>query len=270
MSRKKALLITQEMKPYNNLSDISDLVKQLPPAIQNGGMDVRVLMPRFGDINERRNRLHEVVRLSGMNIVVGEEDHPLVIKVASMPGYRIQVYFLDNDDFFERSGAFRNREDGFFKDNHERLVFFCKGVIETVRKFGWPPDIIHCNGWLTSLIPMYLKTEFADDPVFEGSKLIYSAYENSFEQTLDASLEKIIPVKGNIDAKHLKHFKEGNNTELNLGAMQYADAVIKGSEELDPKVEKAFKALKDIPTLDFQETNYVESYMEFYKMLLEE
>src|SRR5690606_16216133 len=143
------------------------ITRELPQHIQENGMDIRVLMPRFGHINERRNRLHEVVRLSGINIVVNEADYPLMIKVASLPGLRLQVYFLDNEDFVERKHTFRDKKQTFFKDNDDRMIFFCRGVIETVRKFGWPPHLIHCHGWMTSLIPYFLKTTYKDDPVFK-------------------------------------------------------------------------------------------------------
>jgi len=169
MEKKRVLIVTQEMKPYLIVDEIAKIARELPQHIQENGMEIRILMPRFGDINERRNRLHEVVRLSGINITVDGEDYPLVIKVASLPGARMQVYFLDNEDLFKRKGVFHDNKGKFFKDNDERMIFFCKGVLETVKKFGWPPDIIHCIGTMTSLIPHYLKTAYKDEPVFENS-----------------------------------------------------------------------------------------------------
>ena len=157
MDKKRVLFVTQEMHPYLSDTGIAQIARHLPQYMQEQGMEIRVLMPRFGNINERRNRLHEVVRLSGINIMIQDDDYPLVIKVASLPGARIQVYFLDNEDLFSRKSVFRDSKDKFFKDNGERMVFFCKGVLETVKKFGWAPDIIHCHGWLTSLIPLYVK-----------------------------------------------------------------------------------------------------------------
>ena len=146
MEKKKVLIVTQEMEPYTDLSIISNIARQLPQHIQENGMEIRVLMPRFGTINERRHRLHEVVRLSGMNIIVDDDDYPLIIKVASLPGARMQVYFLDNEEFVKRKRVFTDENDKPFEDNADRMIFFCKGVIETVRKFGWPPDIVHCHG----------------------------------------------------------------------------------------------------------------------------
>ena len=157
---KKALIVTHEMNPYIIYTAMADIARQLPEQLQNEGMEIRILMPKFGVINERRHRLHEVVRLSGINIVVNNDDFPLIIKVASLPGARMQVYFLDNEDYFKRKGVFEDEEEEMYNDNAERTIFFCKGVLETVKKFGWPPDIVHCHGWMSSLIPMYLKTAY--------------------------------------------------------------------------------------------------------------
>jgi len=179
MSKKRVLFVTQEMNPYTELSVISELVRSLPQKVQSGGMEVRVLMPKYGTINERRHRLHEVVRLSGMNIIVDDEDYPLIIKVASLPGARMQVYFLDNEEFFKRKFIFNDEDGKPFEDNQERMVFFCKGVLETVKKFGWPPDIIHCHGSLTSFIPTYLKTVYKDEAIFSESKCVYTAYNEN-------------------------------------------------------------------------------------------
>ena len=162
------------MDPYLDLDGIGTLIQKLPAYAQDGGMEIRILMPRFGTINERRHRLHEVVRLSGMNIIIDDDDYALIIKVASLPGSRIQVYFLDNDEFFKRKMVFADDDGKLFDDNQDRMIFFCKGAIETVKKFGWPPDIIHCSGWMTGLIPMYLQTAYKKEPVFGNSKLVYT------------------------------------------------------------------------------------------------
>jgi starch synthase len=166
METKRLLFVAQEMDPYLAITEMANLVKRLAPISNDNGWEVRVLMPRFGIINERRNRLHEVVRLSGINIIIDDLDYPLIIKVASLPGTRIQVYFLDNEEFFKRKAVFRDEEDKFFDDNGDRMIFFCKSLIETVRKFGWTPNVIHCHGWFTSLIPLYLRTHYAKDPIF--------------------------------------------------------------------------------------------------------
>ncbi|KAA3633261.1 MAG: starch synthase, partial [Bacteroidetes bacterium] len=172
MSKKKVLIVTQEMQPYTALSEVSEIARKLPQYAHENGMEIRLLMPRFGVINERRHRLHEVVRLSGMNIIVDDDDYPLIIKVASLPEARIQVYFLDNEDFFKRKAMFEDEDGKPFEDNMDRMVFFCKGVIETVKKFGWPPDIIHCHGWMTSLIPLFIKEAYKTEPLFQHSKVV--------------------------------------------------------------------------------------------------
>ncbi len=273
MSKKKVLIVTQEMEPYTRLSIVSKIARELPNHITKDGMDIRILMPRFGTINERRHRLHEVVRLSGMNIIVDEDDYPLIIKVASLPGARLQVYFLDNDEFFRRKQIFTDKDDKVFKDNTERMVFFCKGVMETVRKFGWPPDIIHCHGWMTSLIPLYLKKAYKDDPIFRNAKLIYSIYDSPFDKELeDRFLEKASI--NNLEEGDLKAYLNSEGLDLQMGALKYADASILGDSELkkDEKLMKLIEA-QDQP-LHIPESEEIEEivagYMDFYKELTDE
>ena len=158
MPKFRILYVASEINPFLRTTEVADFVRKLPQAMQERGMEIRILVPRFGLINERKNRLHEVVRLSGINISVGEEEKPLIIKVASIPNAKLQVYFIDNEDYFQRKSVFHDKENKFYDDNDERAIFFCKGVIETVRKLGWGPDIVHCTDWMTSLIPLYLKT----------------------------------------------------------------------------------------------------------------
>lgn len=271
MEKKRVLLITQEMKPYLIINEAAKIVRNLAGQIQKAGFEIRVLMPRFGMINERRHRLHEVVRLSGINIIIDEDDYPLIIKVASLPDVRMQVYFLDNEDFFKRKFAFGNEKTPFFEDNAERMVFFCKGVIETVKKFGWPPDVVHCHGWMTSLIPMYLKTAYKNDPVFENSKKVYSVYNNSFEQDFGKDFQTKARIS-KVELDDLKPYGSGTNTELLQGAAHYADALIIGDPELNPDVQKTIDGMKDKPLLPFNEAHLEElsSYTDFYTTLLEE
>ncbi len=264
MSKKKVLIVTQEMQPYTTLTEIAEIARKLPQHIQENGMEIRILMPRYGTINERRHRLHEVVRLSGMNIIVDDDDYPLIIKVASLPEARMQVYFLDNEDFFKRKFIFEDEDGKPFEDNADRAVFFCKGVLETVKKFGWPPNIIHCHGWLTSLIPMYLKTAYKTEPLFQNSKVVYSAYGPSFEQQLgDQFLQKA--TINNLTPEDIKAYEAG----LHQGALTFADAAIQGSESLADDVAKVFGA-NGLPTLDYQGEDYLKQYMEFYGSLLAE
>ena len=183
--KKRVLFLTQEMSPYTDLTEISEILKKLPLYTQDNGMEIRVLMPRFGSINERRHRLHEVVRLSGMNIIINDDDYPLISKVASLPRARLQVYFLDNEEVFKRKFMFEDQAEKLYDDNQDRMVFFCKGAVETVRKFGWAPDIVHCHGWMTSFVPFYLRTAYKDDPLFKKSKLITSLYNEILESNFN-------------------------------------------------------------------------------------
>ena len=243
MEKKRILIVTQEMDPYLALTEASKIANELPKHIQDNGMEIRVLMPKFGTINERRHRLHEVVRLSGINIIINDEDYPLVIKVASLPGARLQVYFLDNEDFFKRKTIFHDENNKFFDDNSDRMFFFCKGVLETVRKFGWSPDIIHCFGWMTSLIPMYLKTTYKDDPIFTNTRVIYSVAKNEFKDTLKKDFVTKLTISEDISKKHSDYFKNGDNTSLNIGGVEFADALIVG-DSLDEKVTTHLKKAK--------------------------
>ena len=243
MEKKRILIITQEMDPYLALTEASKIANELPKYMQDKGLEIRVLMPKFGTINERRHRLHEVVRLSGINVIINDEDYPLVIKVASLPGARLQVYFLDNEDFFKRKLVFHDENNKFFDDNSDRMIFFCKGALETVRKFGWSPDIIHCFGWMTSLIPMYLKTTYKDDPIFTNTKVVYSVAKNEFKDKLKKDFMIKVAISEDIQKKHLEFFKDGDNTSLNIGGVQFADGLVVG-DSLDEKVTSHLKKSK--------------------------
>ena len=269
MVKKKVLIVTQEMQPYTALSEISEIARKLPQYIQEKGMEIRVLMPRFGTINERRHRLHEVVRLSGMNIIVDDDDFPLIIKVASLPGARMQVYFLDNEDFFNRKSVFEDPSGKAFEDNPERMVFFCKGVIETVKKFGWPPDIVHCHGWMTSLVPLYLKTAYKNEPLFKNSKVVYSVYNNAAKNVFTANFNNLASIN-NLEPEDLVAFGNGKDVDLHKGAISFSDALIEGSENLDDSVSQLISA-SELPILDFKtEEEYLPAYLDFYNTLLEE
>ncbi len=262
MEKKRVLIVTQEMKPYLIKSSIAQITRELPQHIQDKGMEIRILMPRFSLINERRHRLHEVVRLSGINITVHEEDHPLIIKVASLPGARMQVYFLDNEDMFKRKGAFGDEQTPFYEDNGDRMIFFCKGVLETVKKFGWPPHIIHCHGWMTSLIPYYLKTSYKNDPVFKQAKVIYSVYENTFNNKLAKSFLTKAPAEKNDPA--FDSFAKSDNNGLNLGGIEMSDGIILGSENLTKEVQALIKK-NGKPVLGYKsEEDFLPAYEEFY------
>ncbi len=269
MSKKKVLIVTQEMQPYTAAKEISQLARKLPQYLQENGMEIRVLMPRFGSINERRHRLHEVVRLSGMNIIVDDDDYPLIIKVASLPEARMQVYFLDNDDFFKRKSLFEDANGKAHEDNADRMVFFCKGVLETVKKFGWAPDIIHCHGWMTSLIPLYLKTAYKTEPIFQNAKVIYSIYKDQFSNHFSNSFLGKASIN-NLSEENLEAYHNDLGITLHEGAINFSDAVTKNvdleGENLNALLESTDKSL-----LTYQgEEDFFETILEFYNALLAE
>ena len=266
-NKKRILFIAQEMSPYLELTDYAKILNELVVKSNDSNMEVRVIMPRFGVINERRHRLHEVVRLSGINVIIDNDDHPLLIKVASLPTARLQVYFMDNEDFFKRKFVFRDADDKWFDDNAIRTVFFCKGALETVKKFGWPPDIIHCSGWMTSLIPMYLKTAYKKEPVFANAKCIYTLQGNSFREKLGPAFTSKARISNQIKEKDLELYAPGTNAALNNGACHFADAVAIGDAKADKKLIEAIKEESDTKLLPYNKNHDedVEDYMEFYE-----
>ncbi len=268
MEKKRLLIVTQEMEPYTEGSQVSALVAQLPKFLQDNGYELRILMPRYGVVNERRHRLHEVVRLSGMNIIVDDDDYPLIIKVASLPNSRLQVYFLDNEDFFKRKFIFDDAEGKPFEDNPDRAAFFCKGAIETVKKFGWPPDIILCHGWLTSLIPFYLKTAYKTEPLFANSSVVYTVYPCEHERLGgDRFFEKA--AINNLSKEDLLAYRDGNGLSMHKGACAFADAITIGSESMDTNVDYLSVA-QDKPILNWKgEEEYLPATLEFFRQLTE-
>jgi starch synthase len=269
MSKLRILYVASEINPFLQTSEVADFVRRLPQGMQERGMEIRILVPRFGTINERKNRLHEVVRLSGINIAVGEEEKPLVIKVASIPNAKLQVYFIDNEDYFHRKSVFFDKEDKFYEDNDERAIFFCKGVIETVKKLGWAPDIVHCNDWITSLIPMYLKTTYKNDPIFQNAKCVFTVYDNSFNHKFNQSIiEKVKMI--DIEDSMLVNLKSADYEGLiKLGA-EYSDAVIRAEEEDSVSLNKLFDSLENQKKLDTieKDNNLVDSYYNLYNELV--
>ncbi len=262
----KLLYVTQEMNPYTTVSEISDIVRQLSPAMKDKGMDIRILMPKFGNINERRHKLHEVVRLSGMNIIVDDDDFPLIIKVATLAPYRLQIYFLDNEEFFKRKSVFLDDDEVAFEDNAERMIFFCKGVLETLKKFGWAPDIIHCHGWMTSLIPLYLKKVYNNEPIFEDSKIIFSAFENETDDNFKSRFLSKATIN-EMDESDLSDYLDNEDLSLNKGAMAFSDAVVIGSEALTDFVNAN---AGDKKVLDYQsQEQLIDAYIGLYNSIVE-
>lgn len=269
MKKAKVLYISHEIHPYLEDSDLGKIARQLPQGIQERGKEIRTFMPRFGVINERRNQLHEVIRLSGMNLIIDDTDHPLIIKVASIQSARMQVYFIDNDEYFQRKAVFRDAKKKFFKDNEDRTVFFCRGVLETVKKLGWSPDIIHCHGWMSSLVPMLVKTAYSEDPIYKDSKVVYSVYDDYFEESFNDSYVRKIQMDG-ISPADLKELKSANWEAITNNAAQYADALIQGSEEL-PASGKAILKKYQKPSLGYKSPEeYIDAYNSFYDELMVE
>lgn len=268
MAKTKILFITHEMSPFLELTKISEITRQLPQAMQDKGFEIRILMPRFGNINERRNRLHEVIRLSGMNIIINDNDNPLIIKVASIPSARMQVYFLDNEEYFQRKHVFADNSNKFYEDNDERTIFFCKGALETVKKLGWSPEIVHCHGWMSALVPAYLKTIYKDDPTFKNSKVVYSVYDDHFQDSLHSDFSKKAIMSG-MTPEHTEIYAKATNTALNIGAISYSDAVVFGTENVNDEVLKFVKK-GNKPTLEFNSTSDYENYYNLYEEIVGE
>ena len=269
MSKLRILYVASEINPFLQTSEVADFVRSLPQAMQEKGMEIRILVPRFGLINERKNRLHEVVRLSGINITVGDEEKPLVIKVASVPSAKLQVYFIDNEDYFHRKSVFHDKDENFFEDNDERAIFFCKGTLETVKKLGWAPDIVHCNDWMTSLIPLYIKTTYKNDPLFMNTKTVFTIYDNEFSYKFKGDLLEKVKML-DIEDDMLENLKSLDyNGFISLG-MEYSDAVIKSKEELGKGLEKLFKEIPQSTKVDTIEKseNFTDSYLELYNELV--
>jgi starch synthase len=269
MEKVKVLYVSHDITPFMQESQIGLISRHLPQGVQERGREIRTFMPRFGNINERRNQLHEVIRLSGMNLIINDNDHPLIIKVASIQLARMLVYFIDNEDYFDRKFVFRDKSGKFFKDNDERAIFFARGVLETVKKLGWPPDIIHCHGWMGSLVPLYVKTAFRDNPVYSDAKIIFSFYDDDFEEMLNKDFATKIKLPG-ITLRHLKHYKKPSYVNLMKAAIDFSDALIMGSEQVHPEVYQ-YMLKSDKPILPFQTgDDYIDVYNEFYNELLVE
>lgn len=264
----KVLFIHQEITPYLKETPMSLIGRYLPQGIQEKGKEIRIFMPRFGNINEFRNQLHEVIRLSGMNMIINDTDHPLIIKVASIQKARIQIYFIDNDDFFtKRKTTIADKDGVFFEDNDDRTVFFSRGVIETVRKLNWPPDIIHCHGWMSSLVPLYIKRAFKDNPLFSDSKVIYSLYDDDFQGGFRDSYEKKLKMPG-IISKEIKWLKNPVYANIQKSALDFSDGIVIASPNVNPEVEKYARSLNK-PILEYQgEENYVDAYNDFYDKIV--
>ena len=263
-TKKRILFIANEISPYLELTEFAEVVNKLAVLSNENNFEVRCIMPRFGVINERRHRLHEVVRLSGINVSIDNEDYPLMIKVASLPNARLQVYFLDNEDFFKRKSIFTDEKDGWFEENGLRSVLFCKGALETVKKFGWPPDVIHCSGWMSGLIPMFIKTAYKKEPVFSNSKIVFTIGNNTFSDKLGSDFSKLATINENITKKELEFLKDNNNTAMFRAGAQFSDAITFGSEDVEKKLLEEFTKVKGKKTLAFDPESDLTDYLQLY------
>ena len=271
LKTKKVLFVSSEMCPYLPENEISTIGRLLPQGIQEMKNEIRAFMPRYGCINERRNQLHEVIRLSGMNLIISDVDRPLVIKVASIAAARMQVYFIDNDDYFHRKAVDRDEQGAFFADNDERAIFYAKGVLETVKKLRWAPDVIHCQGWISMLLPLYLKKVYKDDPIFAKSKIVFSLYDDALQETFSDSFASKI-ITGGVSEKDVDLLaKCPDGTNLAKTAARFSDGVILGSDKLSPLLvnycrDRGLKVLPYKPKA-ISDGSFVNEYNAFYEQL---
>ncbi|MBL7471950.1 glycogen/starch synthase [Robertkochia sediminum] len=264
MTDKRVLFVASEMIPYLPENEVSSLAYESPRMVNDRGGQIRIFMPRFGNINERRHQLHEVIRLSGMNLVVNDMDMPLIIKVASIPKERIQVYFIDNEEYFKRKATFTDEDGNLFPDNDERAIFFAKGVVETVKKLNWNPDIIHVHGWMASLLPLYLRKYYADEPLFNESKIVTSVYGKGFEGSLDPEMINKVTFDG-IEKETVQVLEDPTYNNLLKVAVDNSDAVIVASETIDDDLKTYLDNLSK-PVLPHKSIyEFEEAYSEFYE-----
>jgi len=269
MRKKRVLYVSQEIIPYTGETTMGEVASSLPQKTQENGKDIRMFLPKFGSINERKHQLHEVIRLSGMNLIIDDFDHQLIIKVASIQKLRLQVYFIDNDEYFPRRQMFHEEDGSFMKNNDERMIFYCKGVIETVRKLGWKPDVIHCQGWFTSLVPMYIKKLYAGNPLFEDVKIIYSVFDTSFDGVLSNTLPEKLLFE-NLEESDVASLKTANITNLHKFAIDHSDAVVQASADMNKEILEYIKS-SEKPFMEYPGAeDYIDAYQEFYEQFIEE
>lgn len=255
--KKKILYVCQEVAPYVAESKYTESFAELIEAMHTRGDEIRTFMPRYGCINERRNQLHEVIRLSGMNLIIDDTDHQLIIKVASIPHTRVQIYFIDNEDFFSRKATLSCEEKGEFEDNDQRAVFFARGVLETVGKLRWSPDIIECRGWFSSFIAAYLRCTFADDPIFANVKIVAAFDGNRYDKALNAGVIETLRSEG-IDGEELELLKDATYENLCRFVLKYADGVVIASDDVEQSVIDAARQ-SGKPIMEFGILNQVQN-----------
>jgi starch synthase len=269
MEKKKILFVSQEIAPFVPKSEIATLTRRLPQSIQDAGKDIRVFTPKFGCINERRHQLHEVIRLSGMNIIIDDKDHPLLIKVASIPSARLQVYFIDNEEFYDRKNALKDDDNIYYSDNDERAMFFCRGVLETVKKLGWKPDIIYCHGWMASLMPLYIKKIYHKDPHFVDSKVVVSLYNEEINTIWDSRFAEKLKFDG-FDKKLLAELQDLSYENVMRTIFKLTDGLAIGSEEINPIIKQLFDEASCLKQGFVNEEFQTKIMSEFFDKVIEE
>lgn len=268
MAKKRVLFINQEITPYVPESELSIMGKELPERMQERGLEIRTFMPKWGSINERRGQLHEVIRLSGMNLIIDDTDHPLIIKVASIPVSRLQVYFIDNEDYFIRRQAMTEDESGAeYPDNGERAIFFARGVLETVKKLRWTPDIVQCQGWMAAVVPLYIKKAYHEDPSFANTKVVTSLFHNQLKTSLGDNFKRCVEFR-DVKPDLLEPYSEKFDfMELGKMAIDYSDAVIEAGQDVNLNLMNYAKD-KKLPFLEYPGEDYASTYNAFYDKLL--
>ena len=270
-SKTRVLFVHQEIAPYLPETPMSLIGRYLPQATQESGKEIRIFMPRFGIINERRNQLHEVIRLSGMNLIINDTDHPLIIKVASIQKARMQIYFIDNDDFFSKRKYLMYDGNKFCEENDDRCIFFTRGVIETTKKLNWSPNIIHCHGWISALMPVYIKRAMTvrDNPLFNESKIVYSIYDDAFSESFKTGFDKKMKLPG-MTAKDFKYFKDANYVNLTKAAIDYSDGIVVSSEHIHPEIDEYLRTLKKPILFYHDQVHYAQACNDFYDTILKQ
>jgi starch synthase len=262
----KVLFITQEIMPYLPETEMSTICRYLPQGIQEQGAEVRTFMPKFGCVSERRNQLHEVIRLSGMNLIISDTDHPLTIKVASIQPARMQVYFIDNEEFFNRKHTFYDDDGVCFADNDERAIFYARGVLETVRKLRWQPDIIHCHGWFTALVTLYVKKAFREDPLYSKTKVVYSAYNDGHKLSFNNDFKLKVHTDG-VTQKDVAVINKPTHQNLNKLAINFADGLVTVGNQISPIVLEHIKN-SNKPLIQHDPQTYIKDCANLYNDLL--
>ena len=266
MDIQKVLLISQEIDPYLTGTNTAEFSRTMAQQLQEKGAEVRCFMPRFGAINERRNQLHEVIRLSGLNIEIDDTDHPLIIKVATLQPSRMQVYFIDNDDYFIHHAAKELETKCCPEDNDERAIFFARGVIETVKKLRWEPAVIHVIGWVGAFAPLYIKEFFSQDPTFKSSKIVYSLFDEKFDGALDQRIAEKLRMDGFSDSQISHLINDADHIALNKLAIDFSDAIVESSGNIPQElIDYAIQSGK--PFLRNPGEDYKEAYLKFYESL---